>query len=49
MSHLANSYVNAYKPTQNSLKKHKRLWGSKNIVILRPDKGCGTVILDREE
>ena len=23
MSHLANSYVNAYKPTKNSLKKHK--------------------------
>ena len=25
MSHLANSYVNAYKPTKNSLKKHKIL------------------------
>ena len=52
MSHLANSYVNAYKPTKNSLKKHKilkRLQENKGIVILRPDKGCGTVILDQEE
>ena len=51
MSHLANSYVNAYKPTKNSLKKDKflkRLRENKDIVILRPDKGCGTVILDRE-
>ena len=49
---LANSYVNAYKLTKNSLKKHKilkRLPASKDIVILRPDKGCGAVILDREE
>ena len=52
MSYLANSYVNAYKPTNNYLKKHKisqRLWQNKNIVILRLDKGCGTVIQDREE
>ena len=33
MSHLANSYVNAYKPTKNSLKKQE----TKGIVILRPD------------
>ena len=36
MSHLANSYVNAYKPTKNYLKKHKilkRLRESKDIVI----------------
>ena len=49
---LANSYVNAYKLTKNSLKKHKilkRLPASKDIVILRLDKGCGAVILDREE
>ena len=52
MSHLGNSHVNAYKPTKTSLKKHKiikRLRENKNIVIVRPDKGCGTVILDREE
>ena len=52
MSHLANSYVNAYRPTKNYLKKHKilkRLRESKDIVILRSDKGCGIVILDQEE
>ena len=52
MSHLANTYVNAYKPTKNCLKKHKILKSlreSKDILILTPDKGCGTVILDREE
>ena len=52
MLHLANSYVNACKLTKNSLKKHKilkRLRESKDIVILKADKGCGTVILDREE
>ena len=41
MLHLANSYVNAYKPNKNFLKKHKILKGlpqNKNIVILRPDK-----------
>ena len=46
MSHLANSYVNAYKPTKNSWKTHKilkRLRENNSIVILRPDKGCGTV------
>ena len=25
MLHLANSYINTYKPTKNSLKKHKIL------------------------
>ena len=25
ISHLANTYINAYKPTKNSLKKHKLL------------------------
>ena len=37
MSHLANSYVNAYKPTKTSSKKHKilkRLRESKDIGIL---------------
>ena len=51
MWHLANTYINAYKPTEHSLKKHqilKRLQHNRNI-ILRPDKGCGTVILNREE
>ena len=52
MSHLANSYVNAYKPTKNLSKKHeilKRVQENNKSVILRPDKGCGAVILDWED
>ena len=49
---MAHSYVNSYKPTLHALKKHrilKRLANNKDIVILRPDKGSGTVILNRDE
>ena len=50
MSHLAVSYYNSYSPSKSSLKKHgiiKKLRGNKNIVIVKPDKGNGIVILDR--
>ena len=49
---MAHSYVNSYKLTLHALKKHrilKRLANNKDIVILRPDKGSGTVILNRDE
>ena len=49
---LAHSYVNSYEPTLHVLIKHrifKRLASNKDIVILRPDEGSGTVILNREE
>ena len=52
ISHLASSFVNAYKPSKNSLKKHKILKilrEMKSILILRLDKRHRTVILDREE
>ena len=52
ISNLAHCYVNSYKPTLHALKKHrilKRLANNKDIVILRPDKGSGTVILNRDE
>ena len=52
ISNLAHSYVNSYNPTMLALKKHqilKRLANNKDIVILRPDKGSGTVILNRDE
>ena len=52
ISNLANSYVNSYEPTLHALIKHrifKRLANNKDIVILRPDEGSGTVILNREE
>ena len=49
---LAHSYLNFYKPTLHALKKHqflKRLANNKDIGILRPEKGSGTVILNRDE
>ena len=52
ISNLAHSYVNSYKSTLHALRKHrilKRLANNKDIVILRPDKGSGTVILNRDE
>ena len=51
LGHLANNYVSTYRPSQTDLKKHHILRGLKNnkaIIILRPDKGNGVVILDRE-
>ena len=52
LSHLANSYVYKYSPSQSTLKKHgvlKRLRSNKDIVILRPDKGNGIVVLNRTD
>ena len=52
LSHLAHTYVSSYRPTASDLKKHrilKELRKNRNIVILRPDKGNGVVILDRQE
>ena len=52
ISNLAHSYANSYKPTLHALKKHqicKRLANNQDIVILRPDKGSGTVILNRDD
>ena len=46
---LAHSYVNSYKPTLHALKILKRFTNNKDIAILRPDKGNGTVILNRDE
>ena len=40
-----------YKPSKNSLRKHqilKKLKSNSNIVITRPDKGSGVVIIDRQ-
>ena len=52
ISNLAHSYVNSYKATLHALEKHrvlKRLANNKDIAILRPDKGSGTVVLIRDE
>ena len=52
ISNLAHSCANCYKPTLHALKKHrffKRLANNKVIVILHPNKGSGTVILNRDD
>ena len=50
LSHLCNAYYYNYSPSATTLKKHrilKRLKSNSNIVIMKPDKGNGVVILDR--
>ena len=50
LSYLAHSYSLAHRPTVTNLKSYtllKDLRKNKNIVILRPDKGNGIVVLDR--
>ena len=52
LSHLVHFYVSSYRPTTADLKKHrvfKELRSNKNIVILKPDKGNGVVVLDRAD
>ena len=52
LSHLAHTYVSSYRPTTADLKKIrvlKEIRKNKNIVILKPDKGNGVVILDRSD
>ena len=52
LPHLANSYCSYYKPSVSTLKKHgilKRLRNNREIVILRPDKGNGVVIMNRKD
>ena len=51
LSHLAHTYLK-YKPSKNTLRKHsllKKLKANDNIVITRPDKGSGVVILDKKD
>ncbi|XP_065642787.1 uncharacterized protein LOC136074401 [Hydra vulgaris] len=49
LSHLANNYVYKYTPSEGCLRKHKiikRLRKNENIVITRPDKGNGIIVLN---
>ena len=51
LAHIAQSYVSSYRPTKSDLKKYnilKNIRSNKDIIILRPDKGNGVVILDRK-
>ena len=50
VSHLANSYVNNYKPSRSTLRKHgisKKIKNDMIIVILQPYKGNSELVLDR--
>ena len=50
IAHLAQNYLSSYRPSSNDLKKHRTLQTLKNnpnVMILKPDKGNGVVILDR--
>ena len=52
LSHLAHTYVSSYRPATADLKKLRVLKErrkNKNIVILKPDKGNGVVVLDRSD
>ena len=49
-SNLAKVYLSTYKPTKNTLRKHeilKRLCANKDIMITRPGKGSGIVMLGK--
>ena len=50
LSQLANWYYSNYRPLASTLKKHKilkKLRKNENIVIMRPDKRNGVVIMDK--
>ena len=52
LSHLAQSYVNSYRPSQKDIKTHKilnQLRKNKDFVIRKPDNGNGIVILNRAD
>lgn len=50
LSHLANIYHSKYKPNYSTIKKYriiKKLRNNNDIIIVRPDKGNGVVIIDK--
>ena len=51
LSYLANSYFNNYKPSPRILRQHRvlrNLRKKKDIVVTKPDKGYGVLILDQK-
>ena len=51
LSYLANSYFHNYIPSSRILRQHRVLLNvrkNKDIVITKPDKGNGVVILNRK-
>lgn len=52
LSHLCHTYVSSFRPSIKDLKQLrilKNLRNNKNIFILKPDKGNGIVIMNRED
>ena len=52
LSHLAHLYVNSFKLSPKDIKTHKvlkNLHKNNDIVVLKPDKGNGVVILNRAD
>ena len=50
LSHIAQLYVNSFKPSNRDVQNHKMLKSfhkNKDIVILKQDKGNGLVILNK--
>ena len=50
LSHIAQLYVNSFKPSNKDIQNHKvlkSLLKNKDIVILKQDKGNGVVILNK--
>ena len=51
LAHLAQSYISSYRPTPCDLKKYhilKKIRNNQSIIILKPDKGNGVVIMDKQ-
>ena len=52
LSHLAQTYVSSFRPSQKDIKTHKtlnQLRRNKEIVLLKPDKSNGVVVLHRSD
>ena len=52
LSHLAHTYVSSFRPSQKDIKTYKnlnQLRRNKEIVLLKPDKGNGVVVLNRSD
>ena len=52
LSYLASSYINNYKPNKSTMLKYKILKNLRkiqDIVITKPDKGNGVVILNQKD
>ena len=51
LAYIAQTYVSSYRPTKRDIKRYniiRNIKNNKNIIISRPDKGNGVVILDRQ-